>query len=131
MPPPIKKLADKFLSNPKMIEVARPASRNENIEQFLVKTSERGKRDTLRDLIEAEDIHTAIIFCNRKTKVRELAKSLQRYRYKAGEIHGDMDQSSRIAEPDRFQAETINLPVATDVAARGLDVQGGSHEIGR
>src|SRR3546814_10106321 len=79
-----------------MSEVARPASRNENIEQFLVKTSERGKRDTLRDLIEAEDIHTAIIFCNRKTTVRELAKSLQRYRYKAGEIHGDMDQSSRI-----------------------------------
>src|SRR3546814_4062874 len=92
-----------------MIEVARPASRNENIEQVLVKTSERGKRDTLRDLIEAEDIHTAIIFCNRKTTVRELAKSLQRYRYKAGEIHGDMDQSSRIAELDRFKAGTINI----------------------
>ncbi|KTE17727.1 DEAD/DEAH box helicase [Sphingopyxis sp. H115] len=127
MPPPIKKLADKFLSNPKTIEVARPASRNENIEQFLVKTSERGKRDTLRGLIEAEDIHTAIIFCNRKTTVRELAKSLQRYRYKAGEIHGDMDQSSRIAELDRFKNGTINILVASDVAARGLDVKGVSH----
>ncbi len=127
MPPPIKKLADKFLSNPKTIEVARPASRNENIEQFLVKTSERNKRDTLRDLLEAEDIATAIIFCNRKTTVRELAKSLQRYRYKAGEIHGDMDQSSRIAELDRFKAGTINILVASDVAARGLDVKGVSH----
>jgi len=127
MPAPIKRLADKFLSNPKTIEVARPASRNENIEQFLVKTSERSKRDTLRSLIEAEDIHTAIIFCNRKTTVRELAKSLQRYGYKAGEIQGDMDQSSRTAELDRFKAGTINILVASDVAARGLDVKGVSH----
>ncbi|PZQ23227.1 MAG: DEAD/DEAH box helicase [Sphingopyxis macrogoltabida] len=127
MPPPIKKLADKFLSNPKTIEVARPASRNENIEQFVVKTSERGKRDTLRGLLEAEELATAIIFCNRKTTVRELAKSLQRHGYKAGEIHGDMDQSSRIAELDRFKAGTINILVASDVAARGLDVKGVSH----
>lgn len=127
MPPPIKKLADKFLSNPKTIEVARPASRNENIEQFLVKTSERGKRDTLRDLLDAEDVSTAIIFCNRKTTVRELAKSLQRSRYAAGEIHGDMDQSSRIAELDRFKRGDINILVASDVAARGLDVKGVTH----
>ena len=127
MPPPIKKLADKFLSNPKTIEVARPASRNENIEQFLVKTSERGKRDTLRRVIESEKVHTAIVFCNRKTTVRELAKVLQRDGYKAGEIQGDMDQSSRTAELDRFKAGTINILVASDVAARGLDVKGVSH----
>ncbi len=127
MPPPIKKLADKFLSNPKTIEVARPASRNENIEQFLVKTSERGKRETLRDLLDAENVSTAIIFCNRKTTVRELAKSLQRSRYAAGEIHGDMDQSSRIAELDRFKKGDINILVASDVAARGLDVKGVTH----
>ncbi|PKQ00965.1 MAG: DEAD/DEAH box helicase [Alphaproteobacteria bacterium HGW-Alphaproteobacteria-13] len=127
MPAPIKKLADKFLSNPKMIEVARPASSNKNITQFLVKTSERSKRDTLRGLLEDEDIATAIIFCNRKTTVRELAKSLQRHRYRAGEIHGDMDQSSRIAELDRFKKGDINILVASDVAARGLDVKGVSH----
>jgi superfamily II DNA/RNA helicase len=92
-----------------------------------VKSSERGKRDTLRSLIEAEDLATAIIFCNRKTTVRELAKSLQRHGYKAGEIHGDMDQSSRIAELDRFKNGTINILVASDVAARGLDVKGVSH----
>lgn len=127
MPAPIKRLADKFLSNPKTIEVARPASRNENIEQFLVKTSERGKKDALRDLIEVEDISTAIVFCNRKTTVRELAKSLQRFGYKAGEIQGDMDQSSRTAELDRFKKGIINILVASDVAARGLDVKGVSH----
>jgi superfamily II DNA/RNA helicase len=127
MPAPIKRLADKFLSNPKTVEVARPASRNENIEQFLVKTSERGKRDTLRGLIESEKVHTAIVFCNRKTTVRELAKALQRSGYNAGEIQGDMDQSSRTAELDRFKAGTINILVASDVAARGLDVKGVSH----
>src|SRR3546814_939045 len=84
MPPPIKKLADKFLSNPKTIEVARPATANENIAQFLVKTSERGKRETLRGLIEDEDIATAFIFCNRKTTVHALATSLQRHSYRAG-----------------------------------------------
>src|SRR3546814_8299038 len=127
MPPPIKKLADKFLSNPKTIEVARPASTNENIAQFLVKTSERGKRETLRRLIEDERIATAIIFCNRKTTVRELAKSLQRHRYRAGEIHGDLDQSCRIAELDRFQTRDINIIVDSDVAARGLDIKAVTH----
>lgn len=127
MPAPIKRLADKFLSNPKTVEVARPASRNENIEQFLVKTSERGKRDALRALIEAEQVNTAIIFCNRKTTVRELAKVLQRSGYNAGEIQGDMDQSSRTAELERFKNGTINILVASDVAARGLDVKGVSH----
>ncbi len=127
MPAPIKRLADKFLSNPRTVEVARPASRNENIEQFLVKTSERSKRDTLRSLIEAENVSSALIFCNRKTTVRELAKVLQRAGYNAGEIQGDMDQSSRTAELDRFKAGTINILVASDVAARGLDVKGVSH----
>src|SRR3546814_4099569 len=109
------------------LEVARPASTNKNITQFLVKTSERTKRETLRNLIEEENVATAIIFCNRKTTVRELAKSLQRYRYRAGEIHGDMDQSSRIAELNRFKNGDINILVASDVAARGLDVKGVSH----
>jgi superfamily II DNA/RNA helicase len=127
MPPPIKKLADKFLNNPKMVEVARPASTNENIAQHLIKTSERSKREVLRRLIDAERIATAIIFCNRKTTVRDLAKDLKSRGYAAGEIHGDMDQSSRIAELDRFKAGDINILVASDVAARGLDVKGVSH----
>jgi superfamily II DNA/RNA helicase len=127
MPPPIKKLADKFLSNPKYIEVSRPASSNLNITQFKVKVAAKSKREVLRQLFRAEDVKTAIVFCNRKTTVRELAKSLKQHGFSAGEIHGDMDQSSRIAELDRFKAGDINILVASDVAARGLDVKGVSH----
>ena len=127
MPPPIKKLADRFLTNPKYIEVARPASNNANIAQHKVKVQARAKREVLRELLRTDDVNTAIIFCNRKTTVRELAKSLKSHGFSAGEIHGDMDQSSRIAELDRFKAGTINILVASDVAARGLDIKGVSH----
>ena len=127
MPPPIKKLADRFLSNPKYIEVARPASSNLNIEAKLVNVVPAKKRDVLRDLIRSEDVHTAIIFCNRKTTVRELNKSLQQYGFKSGEIHGDIDQSTRQKMLEAFKAGTINLLVASDVAARGLDIKGVSH----
>jgi len=127
MPAPIKKLADKFLSNPKTVEVARPATANTSIEQALVETSSRGKRETLRKLLQADDLTTAIIFSNRKTTVRELAESLQRYGFKASQIHGDMEQAERIRELDRFKSGDINILVASDVAARGLDVKGVSH----
>ncbi len=127
MPPPIKKLADKFLTNPKTIEVARPASTNTLITERLVEVDARKKREVLRGLIESEQVKTAIIFCNRKTTVRELAKSLKQHGYKAGEIHGDMDQASRIKELDFFKSGEINILVASDVAARGLDVKGVSH----
>ncbi len=127
MPPPIKKLADKFLSNPKSIEVTRPAATNTLITERIVEVDPRKKRDVLRGLIESENVRTAIIFCNRKTTVRELAKSLKQSGYKAGEIHGDMDQASRIQELDYFKSGEINILVASDVAARGLDIKGVSH----
>jgi superfamily II DNA/RNA helicase len=127
MPPPIKKLADRFLSNPKYIEVARPASSNLNIEAKLVNVLPAKKKDVLRDLIRSEDVHTAIIFCNRKTTVRELNKSLQQSGFRSGEIHGDIDQSTRQKMLEAFKAGTINLLVASDVAARGLDIKGVSH----
>ena len=127
MPPPIKKLADKFLSNPKTIEVARPASTNVNIAQHKVRVTTRKKREVLRHLLQTDNVTTAIVFANRKTTVRELAKSLKQYGYSAGEIHGDMDQPSRNAELQRFKDGDINILVASDVAARGLDVKGVSH----
>ncbi|MGZ3233458.1 MAG: DEAD/DEAH box helicase [Croceibacterium sp.] len=127
MPPPIKKLADKFLTNPKYIEAARPATANINIEQFKVKVSSRDKRDTLVSLLRSDDVTSALIFANRKTTVRELNKSLKRLGFSTGEIHGDMDQGSRIAELDRFKKGEINILVASDVAARGLDIKGVSH----
>jgi len=128
MPPPIKKLADKFLTNPKYIEVARPASTNTQIVQFKVPVANaRAKRDVLRTLLRTDNVNTAMIFCNRKTTVRDLAKTLKQDGFSAGEIHGDMDQSARIAELDRFKDGTINILCCSDVAARGLDVKGVSH----
>jgi superfamily II DNA/RNA helicase len=127
MPPPIKKLADKFLSNPKYIEVARPASSNLNIEQFLINVAPMKKREVLRDLIRSEGVQTAIVFCNRKTTVRELNKSLQQHGFKSGEIHGDIDQATRQRQLEAFKAGEITLLIASDVAARGLDVKGVSH----
>ncbi|WP_374137580.1 DEAD/DEAH box helicase [Sphingomonas sp.] len=127
MPAPIKRLADKFLDNPKMVEVARPATANVNIKQWVVQVSAAKKKERLRKLLASEGVDSAIIFCNRKTTVRELNKSLQRDRYRSSEIHGDMEQSQRIAELDRFKAGDVNILVASDVAARGLDIKGVSH----
>jgi superfamily II DNA/RNA helicase len=127
MPPPIKKLSDKFLSNPKQIEVARPATAATNIAQRIVETSARTKKTTLKKLLRSEDISTAIIFSNRKTTVRDLQKDLQQAGFKAGQIHGDMSQPERMRELDLFKAGEINILVASDVAARGLDIKGVSH----
>jgi superfamily II DNA/RNA helicase len=129
MPPPIKKLADRFLSNPKYIEVARPASANINIAQFKLRVPARSKRAALRQILRKDDVTTAIIFANRKTTVRDLAKSLKQDGFSAGEIHGDMDQPARNAELQRFKDGQINILCASDVAARGLDIKGVSHVI--
>jgi len=129
MPPPIQKLAAKFLNEPKRIEVARPATANVNIEQRLVNVRADKKRDVLRDILRHDEVKNAIVFSNRKSTVRELATSLKRSGFKVGQIHGDMDQSDRIAEFDRFKNDEINILVASDVAARGLDVKGVSHVI--
>ena len=127
MPGPIANLAKKFLSNPKRIEVSRAASTNQNITAFKIPVKTREKRETLRWLLRNDLVETAIIFANRKTTVREVNKSLQSHGFSSGEIHGDMDQSSRIAELNRFKSGEINILVASDVAARGLDVKGVSH----
>jgi superfamily II DNA/RNA helicase len=127
MPPPIQKLAAKFLNDPKRVEVARPATANVNIEQRVVEVSADKKKDALKELLRAEDVKNAIIFCNRKTTVRELTSSLRRAHFHAGQIQGDMEQFERMAEFDRFKRDEINILVASDVAARGLDVKGVSH----
>ncbi|HEX8584271.1 MAG TPA: DEAD/DEAH box helicase [Allosphingosinicella sp.] len=127
MPAPIKKLADKFLTNPKTIQVARPATANISIDQRVLKVDARKKKQVLTERLSGGDVRTAIIFCNKKTTVRELATSLKRSGLNAGEIHGDMEQSERIRELDRFKDGSINILVASDVAARGLDVKDVSH----
>src|SRR6476469_4419405 len=129
MPPPIQKLSQRFLKDPKRVEVARPATANVNIEQRLVEVRADKKKDALRDILRHEEFKNAIVFSNRKTTVRELASSLKRSGFAAGQIQGDMDQSDRIAEFDRFKKDEITILVASDVAARGLDVKGVSHVI--
>ncbi|MBX7540806.1 DEAD/DEAH box helicase [Qipengyuania sphaerica] len=127
MPPPIEKLAKKFMSNPKRIETTRAATTNKDITAFKIPVETRKKRETLRWLLQHDHVETAIIFANRKTTVRELNKSLQRHGFASSEIHGDMDQASRIKELDRFKKGEVNILVASDVAARGLDIKGVSH----
>ncbi|MGB7404155.1 MAG: DEAD/DEAH box helicase, partial [Pacificimonas sp.] len=127
MPPPIEKLAKKFLNNPKRIEVSRAASTNKDITAFKVPVSPRKKRETLEWLLRNDHVETAIVFSNRKTTVRELNKSLQKSGFMSGEIHGDIDQATRNKELERFKTGDMNILVASDVAARGLDIKGVSH----
>jgi superfamily II DNA/RNA helicase len=129
MPPPIQKLSQKFLNDPKRVEVARPATANVNIEQRLVEVRADKKKDALRDILRHEEFKNAIVFANRKTTVRELTTSLKRSGFAVGQIQGDMEQAQRIAEFDRFKSGEITILVASDVAARGLDVKGVSHVI--
>ncbi len=127
MAPPIKKLADRFLKDPRSIEVARQSSTNANIAQSLLMTDTRGKREALRGLLRAETVTSAIVFCNRKRDVKDLTDSLKRHGFRAGQIHGDMEQRDRLATLEDFKADRISILVASDVAARGLDIKGVSH----
>ena len=130
MPPPIQKLAAKFLTDPKTVEVARPATANVNIDQRLVTVANAAKkRDALRHILREDGFRNAIVFSNKKVTVRDLYTSLKRSGFSVGQIQGDMDQGSRIAEFDRFKKDEITILVASDVAARGLDVKGVSHVI--
>jgi superfamily II DNA/RNA helicase len=123
MAPEIRRLSDAFLQNPKEITVA-PKSRpvTETVTQGIAIVSQRAKGDVLRKLIATEKIKSAIIFCNRKRDVDTLGKSLKSHGMNAAALHGDMDQSSRNDTLERFKNGKINFLVASDVAARGLDI---------
>jgi superfamily II DNA/RNA helicase len=129
MPPPIKKLSDQFLNNPKSVEVSRPATANTSIDQSIIHLAPKAKRQTLYGILDNDGVDTAIIFCNRKTEVRDLCEQMRKDGFDAGQIHGDMDQSSRLAELERFKSGEINILCASDVAARGLDIKGVSHVV--
>ncbi|NNM71800.1 DEAD/DEAH box helicase [Enterovirga aerilata] len=130
MPPEITRLADTFLHNPVRAEVAKPSSTAATITQRLVATpaDPADKRQRLRELIRtASDFKNAIIFCNRKRDVAVLHRSLQRHGFNAAALHGDMDQRARMAALDSFRTGAVALLVASDVAARGLDIPAVSH----
>ena len=129
MPPEIQRLVDKFLRSPTRVEVAPQATAASTIEQKFkfVEGADWDKREALRELIRSSDIKNAIIFCNRKVDVDILHKSLVKHGFDAGCLHGDMDQHSRTATLDGFRAGNLKLLVASDVAARGLDIPDVSH----
>ncbi|MBI1301951.1 MAG: DEAD/DEAH box helicase [Alphaproteobacteria bacterium] len=127
MAPEIKKLTTKFLSNPKEVSVAPPASTAATVEQFQVKTSLRDKKETLAKIIEKEDVQNAFIFCNRKRDIDSLCDFLRKKGHKAEPMHGDMPQSARTKTLDQFKSGDLKLLVCSDVAARGIDVDAVSH----
>jgi superfamily II DNA/RNA helicase len=130
MPPEIQRLADAFLHNPVKVEVARAASTAATITQRLVATGRQDfeKRETLRGLIRgATDLKNAVVFCNRKRDVAVLHRSLQKHGFGAVALHGDMDQHARMAALDSFRSGEMPILVASDVAARGLDIPSVSH----
>ncbi len=136
MAPEIERITNTFLSNPARVEVARQATASETIAQSvaMVKSSRRDRADSekralLRKIIDDEGAacSNAIIFCNRKTDVDVVAKSLTKHGYDAAPIHGDLDQSQRTRTLDGFRAGDLRFLVASDVAARGLDVPAVSH----
>src|SRR5499433_3245613 len=130
MPPEIRRITEQFLHNPVRVEVARPATTVTTTTQSLVKTGREphDKRETLRRLIRSADgMKNAIIFCNRKREVATLHRSLVRHGFSAVALHGDMDQTARMAALDQFRKNEVTLLVASDVAARGLDIPDVSH----
>ena len=130
MPPEITRLTEQFLQNPVRVEVAKQASAALTVTQRLVASGgkEWDKRDTLRRVLREEDeLTNAIIFCNRKRDVATLFRSLEKHGFSAGALHGDMDQRSRTAMLQGFRDNQIQLLVASDVAARGLDIPKVSH----
>jgi superfamily II DNA/RNA helicase len=130
MPPEIQRIADTFLHNPVRCEVSKPATAAATITQLLVATGRdpAAKRETLRRLIRtAEGFKNAIVFCNRKREVAQLHRSLLKHKFNAAALHGDMDQPARTAALESFRKGDVTLLVASDVAARGLDIPAVSH----
>ena len=136
MAPEIERITNTFLSAPVRVEIARQATASENIKQSVVmfapKQKDREsseKRQLLRHLIDLEgkNCTNAIVFCNRKTDVDICSKSLNKYGYQAAPIHGDLDQTKRTETLESFRDGDLRILVASDVAARGLDIPSVSH----
>jgi superfamily II DNA/RNA helicase len=130
MPPEITRLTEAFLHNPLRVEVSKPATTASTITQRVVMLpggDPRTRRAGLRAAIDASEVKNAIIFCNRKTDVDVVALSLKRHGYNAAPIHGDLEQSLRMKTLDSFRSGTLQYLVASDVAARGLDIPDVSH----
>ncbi|MDE0942583.1 MAG: DEAD/DEAH box helicase [Alphaproteobacteria bacterium] len=127
MPREIRRLADVFLNDPAEISVAPPASPAETVDQTLTMVNSREKDRVLQSLLVSQPVKNALIFCNRKRDVDAVAKSLKGKGFDALALHGDMQQSYRMQTLDKFKKNEVKILVCSDVAARGLDIQGLSH----
>ncbi len=127
MPPEITRLTQAFLQNPERVEVARQATTAETVKQHLLYVHKDDKREALRQLIRTHEVNNGIIFCNRKRDVSIVFRSLIKHDFSAAALHGDLDQRVRMQTLDAFRAGEIKLLVASDVAARGLDIPDVSH----
>jgi superfamily II DNA/RNA helicase len=130
MPPEITRLTTQFLKDPTRIEATRPAQTADTISQFIAKTPSsdpKVKRAALRAMIVTSEVQNGIVFCNRKTDVDIVAKSLARHGIDAAPIHGDLEQSVRMRTLENFRKGALRILVASDVAARGLDIPAVSH----
>ena len=123
----IHKIGSKFVMNPKIVEIDKPSTTANTITQRLVRTQTRNKREILRDLLRSEQLQNAVIFCNRKRDISTLLSSLQRHDFSVVALHGDMTQSARLEALDQFKSGEIPILIASDVAARGLDIPLVSH----
>ena len=125
----IRKIAKRFLANPKEISVAPPSSVADTVVQKLIHTEQKNKRLMLREFLANEEVSNAVIFCNRKRDIGILYRSLLKHGFNAAELHGDLPQSSRTSTLNKFKSGDIQLLIASDVAARGLDIADLSHVV--
>jgi len=129
MPPPIKKLTQAFLDDPKQITVSAPTTTAETVDQRFIATSPQGKAGALKKILDRDEVTSAIIFSNTKKGVTAIYKALKSDGFNARELHGDMDQSIRLEVLNGFKDGSIDYLIASDVAARGLDIKNVSHVI--
>lgn len=127
MPPAIRKIAETFMQEPEIVKIKAKELTVDNIEQFFVKAQEREKFDILCRVINVHQPELAIIFGRTKRRVDELTQALNLRGYNAEGIHGDLSQAKRISVLRQFKENQIDILVATDVAARGLDISGVTH----
>lgn len=127
MPEPIRRIAERFMNNPELVRVKAKEMTVPNIEQYYIEIQEKKKFDTLTRLLDIQSPELAIVFGRTKRRVDELAEALNLRGYAAEGIHGDLSQAKRLSVLRKFKEGSIDILVATDVAARGLDISGVTH----
>lgn len=127
MPAPVRKLADRYLNDPEEIAINPTRLTVADTEQLYIRVREENKQAALIRFLEAEEVKSALIFARTKARAQELADALIQAGYPAEALHGDLSQARRETVLNRFRRHNITLLVATDVAARGLDIENVSH----